>query len=330
MKKYLAASFCLLLICAGCLPSGAEVTLAPTLATPAATAAVPTQTPAGTPTREPTPASTPVPTPTINPEDVYFSKTEEIYIAPDHNLYTYKTSSLSIRIERFNDPSIPLCWLTAEIRTRGEEFFNGYAKNKLGGLEQPVAIARRNSAVFGINTDFFTLHDKGVILRGGQVLRDNPNNDVLALFSGGNMAGYFKGETTGAALSQNGAVLTYDFGPVLVQNGEKTKDFRKRSNVSGRNPRCGIGMVKPGHYVAILVDGRQPGVSVGVSLDSFADMFLVYGCQVAYNMDGGQSTAMVFMGELIHSHDNDQTWPGMRRLSELLMIGKSQQVPPLK
>lgn len=57
-----------------------------------------------------------------------------------------------------------------------------------------------------------------------------------------------------------------------------------------KNPRCGIGQIAPGHFVAILADGRQDNYSNGLTLTQFAELFIEEGCTMAYNLDGGVST----------------------------------------
>jgi exopolysaccharide biosynthesis protein len=53
--------------------------------------------------------------------------------------------------------------------------------------------------------------------------------------------------------------------------------------------------------VFIVVDGRSPGYSRGVALSEFAQIFKDLGCTIAYNLDGGGSSAMYFMGDLVNN-----------------------------
>ena len=92
------------------------------------------------------------------------------------------------------------------------------------------------------------------------------------------------------------------------------------------NPRTAIGMVEPGHYVVILCDGRQPSSS-GLTFRSLADLFETEGCTDAYALDGGQSSAMIFMGNYINTHMNDDNGQYFRPLSEIIYFGTSNQVP---
>ncbi|MEN6460715.1 MAG: phosphodiester glycosidase family protein, partial [Syntrophomonas sp.] len=77
-------------------------------------------------------------------------------------------------------------------------------------------------------------------------------------------------------------------------------NFGNRS-IDNSNPRTGIGMIAPNHYVFIVVDGRADGYSKGMTLSQFAEVFADLGCTEAYNLDGGGSSTMYFMGDLINN-----------------------------
>ena len=57
---------------------------------------------------------------------------------------------------------------------------------------------------------------------------------------------------------------TFSFGPTLIRNGVVNSNA-KRTMLGKVNPRTGIGMVEPGHFVVITVDGRQANYSRGLS-----------------------------------------------------------------
>jgi hypothetical protein len=64
-------------------------------------------------------------------------------------------------------------------------------------------------------------------------------------------------------------------------------------------------MVEPGHFVVIVCDGAAAGIQFGhVFLPEFAQLFVDQGCTTAYNLDGGVSACMVFMGEQLNQHGN--------------------------
>jgi hypothetical protein len=87
-------------------------------------------------------------------------------------------------------------------------------------------------------------------------------------------------------------------------------------------------MIEPGHFVVITVDGRLPGYSYGITLNNFMHLFYSLGCKQAYNLDGGSSTAMVFMGEYLNRHNKlEGGVPGQRDLPDMMLWGKSELVP---
>jgi hypothetical protein len=60
------------------------------------------------------------------------------------------------------------------------------------------------------------------------------------------------------------------------------------------NPRTAIGLDATGRkMILMLVDGRQPNYSEGVSLEELADLMREYGAESAINMDGGGSVTLV-------------------------------------
>jgi exopolysaccharide biosynthesis protein len=97
--------------------------------------------------------------------------------------------------------------------------------------------------------------------------------------------------------------------------------------MSGKNPRTGIGVVEPGHFVLIVADGRQKDYAIGLSLVDFANLFKEEGCVSAYNLDGGVSAAMVFMGEHLNTHLNIKDYSQQRNLPDALLFGHTLLLP---
>ena len=85
-------------------------------------------------------------------------------------------------------------------------------------------------------------------------------------------------------------------------------------------------MVEKGHYIAIVVDGRKPGVSDGEDCVWLMDRFYDLGCKVAINLDGGATSAMLFMGKQISVAGNYANGLTKRGQNELLGIGVSDLV----
>jgi hypothetical protein len=90
-----------------------------------------------------------------------------------------------------------------------------------------------------------------------------------------------------------------------------------------RHPRTAIAKLKSGKILLLTVDGRQPGISVGMSLDTLADLLLEYGAVEAINLDGGGSTTMVVRDKVVN-RPSDLT--GERPVSDAILVFPKEQL----
>jgi exopolysaccharide biosynthesis protein len=98
-----------------------------------------------------------------------------------------------------------------------------------------------------------------------------------------------------------GAWHVWDFGPnLLTESGEAINDFSHRSDIKGANPRTAIGYYDPGHYCFVVAGGRKKGYAYGVTLSRLSGFMEYIGCNVAYNLDGGQSSVMTFGDSIVN------------------------------
>ena len=174
-------------------------------------------------------------------------------------------------------------------------------------------MAVENNAVTAINGDYYGVESGGVVIRNGVLYRDDANSDVLVLYYNGTMKAFSAAEFDADLEMANGAYQAWNFGPVLVEDGTALTSFSSR--ISSANPRTAIGYVEPGHYVFITVDGRQAGYSSGMTLKQLAETMEDLGCQVAYNLDGGQTSTMTFGDEIAN-----QPYKGGRLTSDIIFI----------
>jgi hypothetical protein len=66
------------------------------------------------------------------------------------------------------------------------------------------------------------------------------------------------------------------------------------ASFSGPNPRTAVGIGADGRRVLLVViDGRRPGVTAGMTLQQTADLMRGLGAREALNLDGGGSSALV-------------------------------------
>lgn len=305
------------------------------LVSPADDSVAPVATPSPAP---PTPSSTPSAVP--DPNDCYFRQpgeaAEVVSIDYDAGLWSYRSNTLSISIERHsltirNQPQVIY---VAHIRERGMDSFRSALATNSNGAEEklpPWQLARRYKAVLAITGDNLTNAEKeakGILIRDGHYYCDYNKQDSLAVYGDGTM-GLIKRDTIGGlALFDSGVRDCYSFGPILVENGRVDPNVGKHRVAEYGNPRCGIGMIEPGHFVAIVTDGRDPSRAFNIALTDFAEMFVQEGVTFAYNLDGGSSAAMVFMGEHVNWHsgkdDPQRSWV------DALLWGYSDLVPALE
>ncbi len=267
-------------------------------------------------------------------EDVFYAAPgEEIVVAdPEEGYWQYLSNTLAINICRVEDRERKWIYYLADIRMRGDEkVLAGFSGGQAPGVRRvlPPVIPRTYGAVYAQNGDLLNHEDrelKGIIIRDGIVYLDNKKADTLAFMPDNSLKIFAPGEATAQELLNMGVTQAFSFGPWLIKDGEINQDAN-RSRVAGRNPRSGIGMLEPGHFLCIVADGRQPK-SVGLYMTEFAQLFADLGCTQAYNLDGGSSSSMVFMGESLNTHR--QGAPGQRALQEMFMFGNSLQVPSVQ
>ena len=83
--------------------------------------------------------------------------------------------------------------------------------------------------------------------------------------------------------------------PVLVLEGRKNIVGSPSKSLSQRHPRTAF-CYNPQKVIFAVVDGRQPRLSVGMTLDELADLMVELGCTTAMNSDGGGSSVMTVRG----------------------------------
>ena len=94
-----------------------------------------------------------------------------------------------------------------------------------------------------------------------------------------------------------------------------------------RHPRTALGLSRDAHQLTLLVvDGRQPSVSEGVSEYELAELLLACGCADAMNLDGGGSSIMLLPqsagGLTVANHPSDAS--GARPVPVVLGVRRKQ------
>ena len=243
--------------------------------------------------------------------------------------YQSDTASISISTVVTGSGTDTVTYYVADVQlTDATALRSAFAQNSFGEniVENPSAIAEDNGAVFAINGDYYGFRDSGIIIRNGVIYRDSGARTGLAFYLDGHVEVYDETATTAQELLDSGVWNTLSFGPAIVENGETVDGIESvevdtnfgNHSIQGDQPRTAVGVIDDNHLVFVVVDGRSPGYSKGVTLTGLADIMLGLGATTAYNLDGGGSTTMYFNGSLVNNPLGTGTERGT---SDILYIG---------
>lgn len=114
---------------------------------------------------------------------------------------------------------------------------------------------------------------------------------------------------------------------MLLHNGEISQTFQEEglqgNFIETKMPRTAVGIKPDGVWVFVVVDGRQPMLSEGLTLHELAAFMRSLGCVQALNLDGGGSSTMVVEGNIVNSPvgeaEDTHSYPE-RRVSDAILI----------
>lgn len=197
---------------------------------------------------------------------------------------------------------------------------NTYARN----LTETTSVQAANAgAILAINGDYYGAQERGYVLRNGVLYRASAQSgtDALVIGADGNFRIINESETSADTLVREGAWQVLTFGPALIKDGQVTvssSDEVGRAMTS--NPRTAIGQISEGHYLLVVSDGRTKE-SAGLSLRQLAELMQSLGAQIAYNLDGGGSSTMVFQGRVVNNPTTNGRSLRERSVSDIVYIG---------
>ena len=169
-------------------------------------------------------------------------------------------------------------------------------------------IAKKNNAVAAINGGGFydpngtgtgrlpygfIIHEGKYLL--GQQVDDKERVDFVGMTRSGNL---IAGNYNKKELHDLGVTEGLTFGPPLIMNGKKV--IRSGDGGWGISPRSAIGQKKDGTMMFLVIDGRQPGYSIGATLEDVQNIMYEKGAYIAANLDGGSSTTLYYNGNVVN------------------------------
>jgi len=262
--------------------------------------------------------ATPTPTPSPTPAPGDFSATFPTgALDTTDSVGSYSDDNLRIVItEHHTDYAV---YFVADVWVRNvHSFQTAFAGGKFrGGYDMPNDIASQVGAILAITGDSCGSSNEGIVIRNGDLYRDTVADDVCILYQDGTMESYYEADFNLDAAIARGAYQGWSFGPKLIDNGQIPESYNSTDVIiNDRAPRAAVGYYEPGHYCLVSVDGRQGSYSHGMSLAELSQAMIDLGCKDAYNLDGGQSSMMVFQGGIIGKPYKDG-----RSVSDIICFG---------
>lgn len=244
--------------------------------------------------------------------------------------WSYSCDDYSIDITKIESDELNLTYFLADIKINNFDVIqSGFSNRAHPGYSpaNPAKTAANYNAVYAQNGDWFyhPANKQGMCIRNGITFYDKEQQaDTLAFFPDISIKIFRPGETTVLDLLKSGVKDAISFGPMLVRDGVVNPDL-PNSHIYDPYARSGFGMIEKNHFIGIVTEGFGIDDSRGITLDEFAQLFLSYGCDNAYNLDGGPSAAMIFMGKMLNKHklSNGDTYTAV---PDILIIGTSPSV----
>ncbi len=202
-----------------------------------------------------------------------------------------------------------------DLRTPGLELV-GTPGDRSGGKEflatPTSAFVREHGLALAINADYFLPFDGGHLLDKAFVPQAGSGVSAEGLAIGdGRLAsdsatedprvdGAFCAGPRGAQIVRGrggcprGSRVGIGAGPVLLLDGKRQpRESSRAAYYDGREPRTALGLdARRQTLWLVVVDGRQPHYSEGMTLDELSAVFEALGASSAINLDGGGSSTM--------------------------------------
>ncbi len=244
-------------------------------------------------------------------------------IISDENGYRSPNVSISLTAYEHTDKYPDLSYYVADVYIKDIRSLSVVSPSH-GTYAPGIKIFTENNAIIAMNGDSFIPTHEGLCVRDGNVVKSDWSRwDICVLGSDGTMHVYGPSEYTPEEILSGDPYQVWTFGPSLLdKEGGPLDTFNTSKALLGVHPRTAIGYYEPGHYCFVVVDGRQKGHSVGASMSTLAEIMSGLGCSVAYNLDGGASSMMVYNGE------NVNTPSAYREISDMIIITEPEVHQP--
>nr|WP_240762057.1 phosphodiester glycosidase family protein [Paenibacillus thalictri] len=183
---------------------------------------------------------------------------------------------------------------------------------KVGKGEKVTSMVQRLGAVAGVNAGGFVdpewmgngFQPTGIVMSGGKIFYNdggmNTANHVVGIDKDGLM---ITGKYSPNELLKMGVQEAVTFAPRFIVNGQGL--IKNQADGWGIAPRTSMAQKQDGTIMFAIIDGRQPGYSIGATLYDIQNVFLEHGAVTAANLDGGSSTVLVHNNKIVNKPSSE-------------------------
>ena len=217
--------------------------------------------------------------------------------------YSYQSDELRIAIKvQVDKESKQTCYI-ADIWMRNlNSFGTAFARGGFNkGSEDAEKLAVRENAILAVNGSY----NQGLTIHAGKQYKGTRKNKgwnscaVGAIYTDGSLKTFRLGKETFDAKKElkNGLWHAWQFGPIIIRDYEPGPG--SDNYALGYKARNMLGYYEPGHYVIVTCDAQRDDAK-GMNQDEMVAFMKSLGVKEAFNLDGGTSAVMVFMGKTIN------------------------------
>ena len=243
----------------------------------------------------------------LNGQNTLFSMDREFFPGSKITYYLDET----IMVITWKELNHGAVYTISEVKIAHPSQFRRFlADGKYGSDKQYLTteMAASVNAVTASNADFYKHRKMGIIVNNGEVNRVDSRVDTCYIDDKGDLLFTYQGEikdleTAQKYVEENNVRFSLAFGPVLVDNYEKVApEYYPLGEIRNIYSRAGLGKLDDLHYLLVAVN-EEKGYWKVPNIDLFADQMVLFGCEKAYALDGGQTAAIVTNDKLINRPD---------------------------
>lgn len=266
----------------------------------------------------------------IAPLPIDFTPGNRIYKKFTLSRFEYKDPSIHVVRSRIRQEEMGCYYYVAKIKIAHPSqlrTMSGGGFNRGMRIEGSL-LAKRANAIVAINGDFYAARSERLVLRQGKLYEDSTNDryDVLLIDENGDfhilMAKDGIAKLDKTTIDGKKVINGFAFGPALIKDGKKVVSSKYAVEYSGpdeRRQRMCIAQTGPLEYLFVCCAGPQRG-SKGMTLSQLCDVvYDIGGVQNAYNLDGGDSTQLLFLGEKVNDTEN----PDLRAICDIIYFASA-------